>query len=54
MSTLLVDEQIRMLAKQLKMPTFANYNEIIRQLSPDTSIGEVLLSIMQFEYGRER
>ncbi|MDC7300274.1 IS21-like element helper ATPase IstB [Agathobacter ruminis] len=50
MSTLLVDEQIRMLAKQLKMPTFANYNEIVRQLSPDTSIGEVLLSIMQFEY----
>ena len=29
MSTLLIDEQIRMLAKQLKIPTFANYNELI-------------------------
>ena len=50
MSTLLVDEQIRMLAKQLKTPTFANYNEIVRQLSPDTNVGEILLSLMQFEH----
>ncbi len=50
MSTLLVDEQIRMLAKQLKIPTFANYSELIRQTSPKASISELLLMLMKTEY----
>lgn len=50
MSTLFVDEQIRMLSKQLKIPTFANYNGLIRQASTDASVGEILLLLMQAEY----
>ena len=50
MSTLLVDEQIRMLSKQLKIPTFSNYNEVIRQAKPDSSISELLLLLMKSEY----
>lgn len=50
MNTLLVDEQIRMLAKQLKIPTFANYGELIRQSSPDSSISDLLLALMKNEY----
>ena len=50
MSTLLIDEQIRMLAKQLKIPTFGNYNELIRQAAPDAGIGDILLMLMKAEY----
>jgi DNA replication protein DnaC len=50
MSTLLIDEQIRMLARQLKIPTFANYNELVRQASPKSSISELLLMLMKTEY----
>ena len=50
MSTLLIDEQIRMLAKQLKIPTFANYNELIRQAAPDAGISDILLMLMRSEY----
>jgi DNA replication protein DnaC len=50
MSTLLIDEQIRMFAKQLKIPTFATYSEQVRQASPDNTIGEMLLMLMKTEY----
>ena len=50
MSMLLVDEQIRILAKQLKLPTFANYSEIVRQAEQDASISELLLLLMKSEY----
>ena len=30
-------ETIKLYARQLKVPTFNNYEKIIRQLSPDTS-----------------
>ena len=36
MSQLLIDEQIRMLAKHLKLPTFVTYSEQLRQASPDS------------------
>lgn len=50
MNELLINEQIRILAKQLKIPTFSNYQEIIRQASPDSSAGELLLMLMKTEY----
>lgn len=50
MNTLLIDEQIRMLSKQLKIPTFANYNELIRQAAPDSGISDILLLLMKSEY----
>jgi DNA replication protein DnaC len=50
MKTLLVDEQIRLLSKQLKIPTFANYSDLIRQASPDSNISDILLMLMKAEY----
>jgi DNA replication protein DnaC len=49
MSTPLIDEQIRLLAKQLKLPTFVNYQEITRQAPPDSGMGELLLLLMKSE-----
>lgn len=43
------DEQIRILAKQLKIPTFANYYEVIRQAKPDDTFNRLLLSLMNRE-----
>ena len=50
MSTLLIDDQIRMLSKQLKIPTFVNYTELLRQTDPDSDFGELLLALMKAEY----
>ncbi len=50
MSKLLIDEQIRMLAKQLKLPTFVTYSEQLRQADPSADIGEILLMLMKTEY----
>lgn len=50
MSTLLIDDQIRMLSKQLKIPTFVNYTELLRQTDPNSDFGELLLALMKAEY----
>ena len=50
MSASLVDEQIKILSKQLKIPTFANYSELIRRAAPDSNIGDILLMLMKAEY----
>ena len=50
MSTTVTEDQIRMYAKLLKIPTFTTYKEALRQLSPDSDIGEILLSLMKTEY----
>ena len=50
MSELLIEEQIRMLAKQLKLPTFVTYGEQLRQMDPSADIGEILLMLMKTEY----
>ncbi len=39
-----------MYAKLLKIPTFTTYKEALRQLSPDSDVGEILLSLMKTEY----
>lgn len=49
MSNPLIDEQIRLLSKQLRLPTFVNYEKITRQASPDSTIGELLLLMMKSE-----
>lgn len=46
----LVDEQIRLLAKQLRIPTFNNYHEITRQVGENADIGEIILQLMKNEY----
>ena len=50
MSTTVIEDQIRMYAKLLKIPTFTTYKEVLRQLSPDSDISEILLSLMETEY----
>lgn len=50
MSIELIDEQIRLLAKQLKIPTFIRYPDILRQAGADASFEKVLLALMQKEY----
>lgn len=54
MGELLIDEQIKMLAKQLKVPTFSNYQETVRQAPPNASVGELLLALMKAEYGQRQ
>jgi hypothetical protein len=44
-----VQEQIRLYAKQLRLPTFARYPDILRQARPDTRFEELLLELMKAE-----
>ncbi|MBP3198745.1 MAG: IS21-like element helper ATPase IstB [Butyrivibrio sp.] len=43
-------EHVMILAKQLKVPTFARYPDLIRQAGSDTDFGTLLLTLMQNEY----
>lgn len=54
MKQALVDEQIQLLAKQLKIPTFNNYHETVRQAGNSADIGEILLRLMQNEYDQRQ
>ncbi len=49
-----IDEQIRLLSKQLKIPTFAEYSNLLRQIDPNSTIGEVLLELMKKEYDQRQ
>lgn len=54
MSTTVIEDQIRMYAKLLKIPTFTTYKEALRQLSPDSDISEILLSLMKQSMNKGR
>ncbi len=43
------EEQIRMLARQLKIPTFGNYSNILRQCKSDADFSDLLLELMLAE-----
>lgn len=43
------EEQIKLLAKQMKLPTFANYNDILRQAKPGADFSELLLDLLMAE-----
>jgi len=43
------EDQIKQLAKQLKLPTFANYRDILRQSRPDTDFSDLLLDLLMTE-----
>lgn len=43
------EEQIRLLARQLKIPTFANYPDILRQCKSDADLSDLLLELMMAE-----
>lgn len=42
-------EMIRLYARQLKIPTFAEYEEILRQADPSADFGTLLLELMKKE-----
>lgn len=43
------DEMIRLYAKQLKIPSFSEYHEVLRQAEPSSSFAELLLELMKAE-----
>ena len=43
------DELIRLYAKQLKIPTFADYQEVLRQADPSAGFSDLLLELMKAE-----
>lgn len=49
-----IDEQIRLLSKQLKVPTFASYTTILRQASQDATFNRLLLDLMKREYDQRQ
>ena len=49
-----VDEQIKLLTKQLKVPTFASYNTTLRQAGQDATFNQLLLSLMKREYDQRQ
>ena len=49
-----VDEQIKLLSKQLKVPTFAGYHNVLNHSDPNSTFGELLLSLMRAEYDQRQ
>ncbi len=49
MSMAAIDEQIRLYAKQLKVPTFAEYEQVLRQADPSLGLSGLLLELMKAE-----
>ena len=46
-------EQVKILAKQLKIPTFVQYPDLLRQAGADTDFGSLLLTLMRNEYDQK-
>ena len=46
MSIRIMDEEIRFYAKQLKIPTFVNYEDVLRQADPSLGLSGLLLELM--------
>ena len=49
MSIDVMNEQIRLYAKQLKIPTFANYEQVLRYADPSLGLSGLLLELMKNE-----
>ena len=43
------EELIRLYAKQLKIPSFTEYQEILRQADPSAGFADLLLELMKME-----
>ncbi len=43
-------DRVKLLAKQLKIPTFANYPDILRRMDDLTDFGDLLVALMENEY----
>ena len=44
-----INEQISLYAKQLRLPTFTEFEDVIRQADPDLSYGGFLMEMMRRE-----
>ena len=42
-----LDEQIKLLSKQVKIPTFADYHKIQNHADANSTFGELLLELMR-------
>lgn len=49
MNNAVLDEQIRLCAKQLRISSFADYTRFLRQADTDATFGELLLELMKAE-----
>lgn len=49
MSIKAIESQIKIFAKELRIPTFASYNDISRQMGPNSSFENLLLELMKTE-----
>lgn len=45
----IAEEQIRVYAKQLKIPTFGDYRQVLRSMTPDADFSDLLLELMKAE-----
>ena len=45
----IIEEQIKGYARQLKLPTFADYQQIVRQQEPSAGFEDILLELMRTE-----
>jgi len=54
MQTDATPEQVRLLAKLLKIPTFGRYADVLRQVGSDADFGKLLLTLMENEYEQRR
>ena len=50
----IIQEQIQIYAKQLKIPTFSNYKELVRRVAQNADFGEILLELMKMETEKRR
>ena len=48
------EEQVRILARQLKLPTIANYKDVIRQSKPDADFSDLLIDLLNAEITTRR
>lgn len=44
-----LEDQIRLYAKQLKIPTFGDYNELLRRIKSDSKFEDLLIELMKTE-----
>ena len=49
-----LDEQIKLLSKQLKIPTFADYHKIQNHADANSTFGELFLELMRAEYDQRQ
>lgn len=45
----ILEEQIKLCARQLKVPTFAEYEQLLRSADPSDGFGDLLLALMKTE-----